>query len=438
MKAMKISPIFFSVLVVAAITFSLAVSAQAQTETVLYNFGPGWAGNYPDGTVLLDDAGNIYGTTQFGANCCGVVYEMSPASGGGWTYKVLRGFSNNSYGSYVSPTLTRDSAGNLYGATINGGNMSVNCNGTGCGVVFELSPTSSGPWKETVLHTFSGGTDGANPYGNLLLGPDGSLYGTTFRGGNNHQCTTKYVQGCGVVFKLSYGSTGWRETVLYTFTKAVGDSPNPGLVMDAAGNLYGTTAAYGGILFELSPTASGEWTETTLINFLSTTWGYPENGLIMDAAGNIYGTTFNFAGSCPISGSCGTVFELSPASGGGWTQSVLHTFVAGKTDGAYPFGVSMDAAGNLYGVAIYGYADNSHCGEDGCGVVFELSPSSGGTWTETILHEFQDGADGNPNGLAGVAVDASGNVFGTAAAGGNNLTACQDHNGCGIVFEITK
>jgi hypothetical protein len=423
-----------SVFVLAAITFSLAVRAQAQTETVLYNFGPGWAGDYPDGTVVLDGAGNIYGSTQFGANCCGTVYELSPVTGGGWTYKVLKGFGNSSYGSYVAPTLTRDAAGNLYGTTINGGNMSVNCNGPGCGVVFQLSPESSGPWSESVLHTFSGGPDGGNPFGSLLLGPDGSIYGTTTRGGNDHQCTTKYVQGCGVVFRLSYGSTtGWRETVLYTFSNAVGSGPNGGLAMDAAGNLYGTTQGNAPILFELTPTSSGPWTETTLVNFLSTSWGSPVSGVIADAAGNLYGTAYGTGGECPIRGACGVVFELSPIAGGGWTQTVLHTFTAG-TDFAYPFNVSMDTAGNLYGVAIYGYSDTTDCGENGCGGVFKLSPS-GGTWTETILHKFVDGADGNPNGLSGVAVDASGNVFGTAAAGGNITTNCGD--GCGVIFEIT-
>ncbi len=431
------SQLLWIVAAITAITLSLAVRAQAQTETVLYNFVPRYTGDVPDGTVLLDGSGDIFGSTQFGGNCCGTVYELSPASGGGWAYKVLKGFSNGSFGSYVSPTLVRDSAGNLYGTTINGGNTSVSCNGTGCGVVFELSPTTSGQWKETVLHKFSGGTDGANPYGSLLIGPDGSIYGTTVRGGNNHQCTTKYVQGCGVVFKLSNSGTGWREQVLYTFTKAVGDAPNAGLVMDNAGNIYGTTSAYGGILFELSPTTSGEWTETTVINFLSTNWGYPETGLLRDAAGNMYGTTFNPAGECPYSGACGTVFELSPVSGGGWTQSVLHTFTPG-TDFAYPFNVTMDSSGNLYGVAIYGYSDLTLCGQQGCGGVFELSPSSNGTWTESIPHVFTDGADGNPNGISGVAIDNSGNVFGTAAAGGSDIRGCQDGNGCGVIFEITR
>lgn len=128
------------------------------------------------------------------------------------------------------------------------------------------------------------------------------------------------------------------------------------------------------------------------------------------------------------------VFELSPVAGGGWTENVLHTFNAGS-DFAYPFNVSMDTAGNMYGVAIYGYANETDCGENGCGGVFELSPSTGGTWTESILHMFTDGADGNPNGLSGVAIDASGNVFGTAAAGGSNLNQCG--NGCGVIFEIT-
>lgn len=385
----------------------------------------------------LGRRGNIYGSTQAGGNCCGTVYELSPASGGAWTYKVLKGFSLGSYGAGVAPTLARDTAGNLYGTTVNGGDTSKNCNGIGCGVVFELSPTSTGPWKETVLHTFSGGPDGGNPFDSLLLAPDGSIYGTAQRGGNNHQCTTKYVQGCGVVFQLSNSGNGWREKVLYTFTNAVGGGPNGGLVMDAAGNLYGTTAGGAPILFELTPTASGEWTETTLLNFLtSTTWGSPVSGVIADAAGNLYGTTINSSGNCPFSGSCGTVFELSPASGGGWTQSVLHTFTPG-TDAAYPFNVTMDAAGNLYVVAIYGIPDITDCGTYGCGGVFELSPSTGGTWTETMLHEFKDGADGNPNGIAGVAIDASGNVFGTAAAGGSiNNSNCGD--GCGVIFEITE
>jgi uncharacterized repeat protein (TIGR03803 family) len=434
MKSKKHRSSFLAAFALAAITLSLAVCAQAQTENVLYDFALGWTGNYPDGTVVTDSAGNIYGSTQWGGDCCGAVYELSPTSGGGWAYKVLKGFSNSSYGAYVSPSLARDSAGNLYGTTINGGNLSASCNGEGCGVVFELSPTSSGPWTETVLHTFSGKADGGNPYGQLLIGPDGSLYGTTVRGGNDHQCTTMYVEGCGVVFKLTKGATGWKYTVLYTFTKAVGDGPNAGLAMDAAGNLYGTTQAYGGILFELTPTSSGEWTETTLINFIDTGWGEPQTGLIIDASGNLYGTTDNFGGDCPYRGPCGTVFELSPVAGGGWTQNVLHTFMAGSTDGAYPISTSFDSAGNIYGVAFYG-GDTSACPGQGCGVVFELSPSSGGTWTETLLHEFTDGADGNPNGLSGVVVNAAGNIFGTAAAGGNNITNCGD--GCGVIFEIT-
>jgi len=256
------------------------------------------------------------------------------------------------------------------------------------------------------------------------------------RGGNNHQCVNKYVAGCGIVYRLSKGTNGWRYSVLYTFSRAVGDSPNAELVMDAAGNLYGTTNGFGQILFELTPTSSGEWSETTLLNFTSAGWGTPESGLIIDAAGNLYGTTLNSSGECPTSGSCGTVFELSPSSGGGWTQSVLHTFQAGG-DGAYPVSVSMDSVGNLYGVAFYGFSDVTDCGVSGCGIVYELSPSSG-SWTESILHIFKDGADGNPNGIAGVAVDGAGNVFGTAAAGGSDTSACQDRNGCGVIFEITK
>lgn len=432
MKSRLASTVFAAV-AVAAITFSLAVSGQAQTETVIYDFGLGYGGSYPDGTVALDGAGNIYGSTQNGANCCGTVYELSPFKGG-WRHKVLKGFGSGSYGSYPAPTLALDTNGNLFGSTINGGDTTKNCNGTGCGVVFELSETSSGNWTEAVLHTFSGGPDGGNPNGNLLVKPDGSVYGTTVRGGNDHNCTTKYVQGCGVVFKLSNNGAGWRETVLYTFTNAVGGNPNGGLVMDAAGNLYGTTEVGTPILFELSPTASGPWTETTLVNFLDEGLGAPDSGLFMDAAGNIYGATAAGGGDCPLRGACGYVFELSPATGGGWNQTILHTFNAGS-DFAYPFGVTMDSSGHLYGVAIYGYTDSA-CGEYGCGGVFELSPSTGGTWNESILHVFTDGADGNPNGLSGVSVDSTGAIYGTAAAGGSNTNQCG--NGCGVIYEITR
>ena len=163
MKLPKSLHALFAALAVAAITFSLAVSSQAQTETVIYDFGLGYGGSYPDGTVALDGAGNIFGSTQNGGNCCGTVYELSPFYKGGWTHKVLKGFSSGSYGSYPAPTLALDTNGNLFGSTINGGDTTKNCNGTGCGVVFELSETSGGNWTETVLHTFSGGPDGGNP-----------------------------------------------------------------------------------------------------------------------------------------------------------------------------------------------------------------------------------------------------------------------------------
>jgi uncharacterized repeat protein (TIGR03803 family) len=414
-----------------AFTLSLALSAQAQTESVIYGFPGGYAGNYAWGTPMFDSAGNLYGTTYEGAGCCGTVFKLAPLPGGKWKQTVLHGFAGGSYGSYVQAGLVRDAAGNIYGATNLGGDLNVYCYNPGCGVIFELSPTASGPWKETVLHKFTGGKDGGAPNGGLVLDAAGNIYGTTLVGGDTSECLSVIGNGCGVVYKLSNaGATGWRETVLRTFTTGPGGTgPNGGLIFDAMGNLYGTTGGGGasakGVVFQLTPSSGGEWTENVLHTFDNE--GYPGAGVIFDAAGNLFGSTQDLASTCPQSGDCGTVFELSPSSAGVWNETILHTFTGSSTsDGAYPHDLAFDSTGNLYGTTVFG-------GLYDYGTAFKLSPS-GASWNETILYSFTGGMDGfRP--LSGVVVDSSGNVFGETSLGYTQSSACGF--ACGEVFKIT-
>ena len=230
-----------------------------------------------------------------------------------------------------------DKAGNLYGTTYTGGMANR-------GVVFELTPSGSG-WTETVLHSFTGSPDGAYPSSGMTFDPAGNLYGTTQSGG----CST----GCGTVFELTPSLSGWTETVLYNFRGPNdGVVPYGGLVLDPAGNLYGTTpyggAGGGGTVFELTP-SNGGWVFGVLYSFVLEGTGGPTDTLARSAAGNLYGTVFSGGNFNGCSGyGCGSVFELSP-SGGGWIFTSLHEFHDGK-DGGNPYaGVILDPAGNLYG-----------------------------------------------------------------------------------------
>jgi uncharacterized repeat protein (TIGR03803 family) len=254
-----------------------------------------------------------------------------------------------------------------------------------------------------VIHNFTNATDGAGPYGDMIMDAAGNLYGTTSTGGPSN--CGNYICG-GTVFQLSKTSAGgWKETVLHSFNGVDGAFPRDGMVLDNAGNLYGTTKFGGvgclngcGVVFELSPTSSGTWTYTLLREFSDgdSNGAGPGGNLIIDAAGNLYGTTtqggnFNIGGG----NGCGVVFKLSPGASA-WTESVLYTFNGG-TDACLPNGgVIFDAAGNLYGTTGGGgTSSNPICGNSfGCGTAFKLSPTSGG-WTETILYNFTGGTDGN-------------------------------------------
>jgi uncharacterized repeat protein (TIGR03803 family) len=342
------------------------------------------------------------------------------------TEKVIHTF-NVTNGAHPGGDLIADANGNLYGVTYGGGNSGGSCTNGGCGVVFQLSKALG--WKETVLHRFSGGgTDGSVPLAGLTFDGAGNLYGTTSNGGPK-TAGDNCGAGCGTVFKLSPKSGGgWTYSIIYFFKgQGVGDGlgPNTNLVFDGSGNLYGTTSEGGtqnlGAVFELSPSGGG-WSESVLYSFAGSSAGqYPFGGLIFDGSGNLYGTTSGGGSAAPTCGTgCGVVYELSPGSGG-WSETVLHPF--NGTDGFGPTGnLIFDGSGNLYGVTQNGGSVTNACSGAGCGVVYELSPASGG-WSETVLHNFTQ----NPNGLgtfggsdpsSSLTFDSAGNLYGTAFYGG--------------------
>jgi uncharacterized repeat protein (TIGR03803 family) len=333
-------------------------------------------------------------------------------------------------GTYPTFGVISDAAGNLYGTTTQGGHAAACGSDSGCGIIFKLTPNSTG-WSYSVLYVFKGGQDGASPIGSLVFDGAGNLYGATATGGDSKSC----VGGCGTVFELTPTSSGgWTESVLYRFQGASdGEAPAAGVVFDDAGNLYGTTGNGGtgcrfscGTVYELSPSSGGGWREQILYNFQgangNTDAAYPDSGLIFDASGSLYGTSAG-GGAGPCSGSlggCGTVFELAPKSGGGWTESVLYRF-QGSQDGQAPFGVVLDPSGNLYGSTTLGGSKSD------CGTVFELTPQSGAGWHETILRRFRcDKAGGYPDG---VIRDPAGNIYGSTLG----LDVVTD----GTVFELS-
>ena len=330
------------------------------------------------------------------------------------TYNVIHSLSGGGDGSIPFAGLTMDRAGNLYGTTSSGGQIGGNCSIFGCGVVFKMKRSGSS-WVLTPLYTFLGGSDGANPLARVTIGPDGSLYGTTNSGGTGCDLSG----GCGTVFRLRPPATAcgnplcrWTETVLHRFTGPDGASPLYGdLIFDQAGNIYGTTedggASGNGVVFKLSPSGGG-YTETVLHSFASSSNGaVPAGGVIFDNAGNLYGTT-QFGGTV----NHGTVYELSP-SGSGWTETVLSSLENVGTQSLG--GLIFDSAGNLYGTTSGGGPQNG-------GTVFELQPSNG-SWTDIEIQHFS--GDGGPTGT--LTMDAAGNLYGTAERVNSN----------GVVFKLS-
>jgi uncharacterized repeat protein (TIGR03803 family) len=423
-------------------TFTLFLSgtrAVAQ-EKVLLNFS-GKNGDAPYGSLILDAAGNLYGTTIDGGGDVGAVFELTPTGGGAWTEKLLRSFHGGpDDGAVPLAGLIFDAAGNLYGTTAAGGTGS-SCGFSGCGTVFELTPAASGLWTRKILYSFGENSkDGFEPFGSLIFDAHGNIYGTTYGGGGVAQvCSNSSATGCGTVFELTpKAGGGWSEKVLHSFGNGTdGRNPYSNLFLDAAGNLYGTTLVGGtgsscsdmgcGTVFELTPKAGGGWAEKVIHNFTNNGKdGFlPFSSLIFDAAGNLYSTTGEggIGGSSCNSSGCGTVFELTRRAGGGWAEKVIHDFTNNGKDGFQPIaGLIFDAAGNLFGATSFG-------GTYAKGTVFKLSPATGGSWAETVLHSFGNGNDGRgPEST--LILDAAGNLFGPTLGGGTYAK--------GTVFEIKR
>jgi hypothetical protein len=402
------------VLTLAVLALTITTASAQYTATTLYNFGSVPNDAVDPGTGLIfDAAGNLYGATNLGGTGAGTVYELSPNGSGGWTESILFTFTINT-GAPARPngSLIFDAAGNLYGVSQNGGPDN---NGS----VYELSPNSSGGWTLTDLYDFAGGTDGQEPLGSLTWDSAKNLFGTTFEGGGstNDNC----FEGCGTVFELSpNGSGGWTEKVIYAFTGgADGAGPGGGLLITSSGSILGAAASGGsytncfagcGTIFRLIPT-SGSYHFGVLHTFQGPDGGSYPVAIVFDAAGNIYGAAAGGGHGCGGALGCGVIFKLAkPVSTGAWTESILHPFT-GKHDGSEPAGLIFDSSGNLFGTASAGASHNS-------GTAWELSPSGTG-WTFNEIYTFGSGTSGDQPG-AGLILDSSGNLYGTAQGGGTH------------------
>lgn len=401
-----------SILVLSLVVLAsgFATGVQAQTEKYIAPVPLSQSG------FIFDSSGNLYATSERGGNLncgngvgCGTVFELSQASGGGWTTTVLYHFQGGSDGESPYSTLVFDNAGNLYGTTAIGGG-SANCN-LGCGTVFKLSPTASG-WTEKVIHSFDG-TDGSAPFSGLILDDQGNLYGTTSGTTTSTGCSNG--ASCGTVFEISLASGSPQFTVLHAFAGgSEGSIPLGPLTLDAAGDLYGVTAEGGntgthcgplgcGVAFKLTP-ASGTWPETILHTFMGADGFSLNGGLTFDGRRqNLYGTAYG-GGTYDW----GEVFKLSVASG---KLTVAYSFTGnGEVDAGDPSsGVIFDKAGNLYGTTTGGF--NNGCDiEAYCGSVFKLSPSTSG-WqfnAQYLIPKAWHPASG------GIVLDHLGNIFGIA------------------------
>ncbi len=379
--------------------------AQAQTYSKLHAFN-GTMGALPDGALAQDAAGNLYGTTAYGgAFGQGTIFKLDTNK----QLTVLYNFTGQADGGQPYSGLVIGPDGTLYGTTPYGG--AALCE-QGCGVVFSLSPSG----QETVLHSFTSAPDGAYPFGGLLVNwSTGIAYGTTSEGGTS-------TGPWGTVYSLNL-NTGL-ESILYSFTDlSDGAVPSSTLIEDSAGNLYGTNITGGnercGVAFSISP--SGQ--ETTLHSFGGLLDGQrPYAALVMDGAGNLYGTTQSGGTT-----GAGVAFKLTPSG----QETVIHNFSGKRTDGAQPGGLTLSANGVLYGTTAYG-------GNGGLGVVYQIN-TDGSSFT--LLHSFSGNLKSRPDGsnpVAPVIVGTSGILYGTTSLGGNfNCTVLGTKPlGCGEVFQL--
>lgn len=329
--------------------FQLSPSSSGWTQTVLYNFTGGADGGEPYKGVTLDAQGNLYGTAVTGGSgsCeggCGVVYQLSK-SGDAWTESVIHAFTGGNDGSGPGSPVAFDKSGNLFGMTPTGGAL-------GFGVVYEMKLNAHGSWNLNVIHTFTGGSDGlGGSASRLLVGASGDLYGVNTVGG---------AKGFGNVFEIAPSGSQWHLKTLYSFQdQPDGASPYGGVILGKDGSLYGTTYYAGandvGTVYKLT-NANGSWTESVLYSFKGGSDGdSPISTLVADAKGNLYGTTSD--GGSPTCG-CGTIFRLTPGSAGDWTEKVVYRF-PGTPDAGFAYnGMVSDTKGNFYGATVHGGTAN--------------------------------------------------------------------------------
>jgi len=451
----KSLPLFAMVFIFVSLTMTPLFASSK--EKVLHDFN-GTDGAYPAGGLIFDGSGSLFGTTGEGGafsgcleHTCGTVIRLTRKADGVWAETVLHSFQNNGEDGYFpNGGLIFDVAGNLYGTTLNGGAPGAACP-SGCGTVFELTPNAHGTWTETVLYSFCstvGCGDGSYPVG-LTFDGDGNLYGTTTYGGTASETCPS---GCGTVFELTRGGTGdWTEKILHRFDDSKdGYLPNGGVILDRAGHLYGITAGsvdsgycvgyYGcGTAFELIPGADGKWTAKLLHRFGTGNDGFfPLAGLVMDGTSALYGTTYGAGANGDQwyyygSYGCGSAFQLKRGAKGKWILRTLHRFHNNGRDGYYPsFSLILDAARNLYGTT-----DNG--GTDGPGTAFQLTRGANGTWTEKVLYSFGTWKKDGVGPSSALILDKAGRLYGETVAGGTRYCGLPGDRRyyCGTVVEIT-
>jgi uncharacterized repeat protein (TIGR03803 family) len=364
--------------------FKLSYTNGSWQESVLYTFPLLNTGPEPYGSLIIDSLGNLYGVTALGGsigstNCgpqgCGMVYELSPTASG-WQPTTLYSFLGATDGTEPGPGLVMDNSGNIYGTTRYGGYSAGPCINGGCGTVFALTP-SQGGWQHTVIYSFQGSTQGSTPNTAMIMDQQGNLYGTTE--GEGYQSSglggnATCMNGCGTVFELTKSAGGWQEQTIYSFVGLGTDGADPtGVVMDSAGNLYGATSIGGftnlqcngstGNVYELSPGGSG-WNITQLYYFSGCDFGWGPLNLIRDSSGNLYGAAQGGVTGCVSGQGCGVVFKLSQTEQG-WEMTEVDDF-PGAAGGDTPWAVAL-VGGKLYGVTEFG-------GASSVGTVFQITP----------------------------------------------------------------
>ena len=368
-----------------------AVAASAQTFTVLYSFTGGADGGFPYANVIVDHAGNVYGTTYLfgGSGGFGTLFKIDP-QGNETTLHVFGTSQPPDDGAGPQTELVEDEAGNLYGAVGGGG-----ANNTG--MVFKLD----GRGEYSVLYSFP--SSGGGPSSGLILDKSGMLYGTTQGGGS----------GFGTIYQITKEGA---ETVLYSFRGPTADGAGPcgNLLRTESGALYGTTAVGGAHNFGTVFRLSKEDVNRTLFSFAGgkAAGQNPCSGLVRDVRGNLYGTTPNVP-TFPPPTTNGTIFKIARDG----THTVVHAFTGGADGGDPKSGLAIDRAGNLYGTTCSGGAHNA-------GTVYRLNRRG----VLKVLHSFTGSADGSC-AVAGVTLDEDGNLYGAAGGGGSA--------GWGTIFKLT-